>query len=87
MPSFGMILNSIVVVENFTLAMTMSESVAHFDRYNEGDDIEYFEQLEFFLEVHKISAGEKVVHLLSDIGLKTYTVLKSLTMPILPAEC
>ena len=67
------LLLSSLSAENFTLAMTMSESIAHFDRYNEGDDIEeYFERLEFFLEVHKISAGEEVVHLLSDIGLKTY---------------
>ena len=35
----------------------------------------------------EISAGKKVAHLLSDIGLKTYTVLKSFTMPTLPAEC
>ena len=66
----------------------MSESIACFEPYNEGDDIEeYFERLELFFEAHKISAGKKVAHLLSDIGPKTYTVLKSLTMPTLPAEC
>ena len=43
--------------------------------------------MELFFEVHKISLGKKVAHLLSDIGPKTYTVLKSLKMPTLPAEC
>ena len=76
------------LLENFTLAMRRSESIARFEPYNEADDIEeYFEWLELFFEVHKITAGKKVAHLLSDIGPKTYTVLKSLTTPALPAEC
>ena len=70
------------------MAMRRSESIARFEPYNEADDIEeYFEWLELFFEVHKITAGKKVAHLLSDIGPKTYTVLKSLTTPTLPAEC
>ena len=66
----------------------MSESIARFKSYNEGDNIEkYFEQVELFFKVCKISAGKEVAHLLSDISPKTYTVLKSLTTPTLPAEC
>ena len=70
------------------MAMRMKESIARFEPYNEGDDIEeYFKWVEFFFEVHKISAVQKVAHLLSDISPKTYTVLKSLTTPTLPAKC
>ena len=66
----------------------MAESIACFEPYNEGDDIEqYFEWVKLFFEMHKFSAEKKVAHLLSDIDPKTYTVLKSLTMPTLPAEC
>ena len=66
----------------------MAESIAWFEPYNEGDDIEeYFERIELFFEVHKIASGKKVAHFLSNIGPKTYTVLKSLTTPTLPAEC
>ena len=72
----------------FTLATRMTEPIARFEPYNEGDDIEeYFERVELFFEVHKIASGKKVAHLISDIGPKTYTVLKSLTAPTLPAEC
>ena len=67
------LLLSSLSAEHFTLAMTMSESIARFKQYNEGHDIEeYFKQLEFFLKMHKISVGEKVIHLLSDIGLKIF---------------
>ena len=66
----------------------MAESIARFEPYNEGDDIEeYFERIELFFKVHKIASGKKVAHFLSNIGPKTYTVLKSLTTPTLPAEC
>ena len=66
----------------------MTEPIARFKPYNEGDDIEeYFDHMELFFEVHKIASEKKVVHLISDIGPKTYTVLKSLTAPTLPAEC
>ena len=43
--------------------------------------------MELFFEVHKITSGKKVAHLISDIGPKTNTVLKILTAPTLPAEC
>ena len=66
----------------------MAESIAQFEPYNENDDIEeYFERAELFFEVHKVATAKKAAHLLSDIGSKTYTVLKSLTAPTLPAEC
>jgi len=66
----------------------MADSVAHFEAYNEQDDIEeYFERLELFFEVHRIATGKKVAHLLSDIGAKTYAVLKNLTAPSVPADC
>ena len=68
----------------------MSEYIAHFKPYNEGesdDTEEYFKQVELFFEMHKISAGKKIVYLLSDIGPKMYTVLKRLTIPTSPAEC
>ena len=72
----------------FTLATRMIELIACFEPYNEGDDVEgYFERVELFFEVHKIASGKKVAHLISDSGPKTYTVLKSLTAPTLPAEC
>ena len=66
----------------------MAESIARFEPYNEGDDIEeYFERIELFFEVHKIASRKIVAHFLSNIGPKTYTMLKSLTTPTLPAEC
>ena len=69
------------------MATRMSESIACFEPYNEGDDTEeYFEWVELFFEVYKISAGKKAAHLLSDISQKTHTDLKSLTMPTLIAE-
>ena len=72
----------------FTLATRMAEPIARFEAYNETDDIEeYFERVELFFEVHKVATAKKVAHLLSDIGPKTYTVLKSLTAPTLPAQC
>ena len=43
--------------------------------------------MELFFEVHKIASEKKMAHLISDIGPKTYAVLKSLTAPTLPAEC
>ena len=71
----------------FTLATRMTEPIARFEPYNEDDIEEYFEHVELFLEVHKITSEKKVAHLISDIGPKTYTVLKSLTAPTLQAEC
>ena len=66
----------------------MTELIAHFEPYSEGDDIEgYFERMELFFEVHKIASEKKVAHLISDIVPNTYAVLKSLTAPTLPAEC
>ena len=66
----------------------MAKSIARFEAYNEADDIEeYFERVELFFEVHQIPSGKKVAHLLSDIGPKMYTVLKSLSAPTLPVEC
>ena len=76
------------LLEYFTLATRMSESIACFEPYNEGGYTEeYFKRVELFFEVHKISAGKKVAHFLNDIDLKTYIVLKGLATPTLPAEC
>ena len=66
----------------------MAKSIARFEAYNENDDIEeYFERMELFFDVHKIESGKRVAHLLSDIGPKMYTALKSLTAPTLPQQC
>ena len=47
-----------------TLTTRMTELIAHFEPYSEGDDIEgHFERMELFFEVHKI-ASEKKWHIL-----------------------
>ena len=41
----------------------MATSIARFEAYNEGDDIEeHFEWVELFFEVHKIATAKNVVH-------------------------
>ena len=43
------------------MATRMAESIARFEPYNEGDDIEeYFERIELFFEIHKIASGKKL---------------------------
>ena len=60
------------MLDYFTLATRMTEPIARFVPYNEGDDIEeYFERVELFFEVYKIASEKKVAHLISDIGPKT----------------
>ena len=59
-----------------------------FGPYEEHDDIEgYFERLELFLAVKKVSDDEKVPHLLSGLDAKSYAVLKNLAEPQKPLEC
>ena len=66
----------------------MTEPFIRFEQYHESDDIEeYFERLELFFQAHGVAAEKKVPHILSDMGPKTYAILKNLTAPILPADC
>ena len=68
--------------------MRMAQISVKFEPYEEHDDIEdYFERLELFLAVNKVSDDEKVPHLLSGLGAKTYAVLKNLAAPQKPLEC
>ena len=57
----------------------MAQIPVKFEPYKEHDDIEdYFERLELFLVVNKVADDQKVPHLLSGLGAKTYAVLKNL---------
>ena len=40
-----------------------------------------------YFQAHGVEAEKKIPRLLSDVGPKTYAVLKNLTAPRLPAEC
>ena len=73
-------------IEPSTLATSMANPIACFETYQEADDIkEYFERLELFFEVQKVVNDSKVAHLFSCISSKTYSVLKNLSAPRLPA--
>ena len=66
----------------------MAQIPVKIEPYKEHDDIEdYFERLELFLEVNKVQDDQKVAHLLSGLGAKTYAVLKNLAASQKPSEC
>ena len=66
----------------------MTQIPVKFEPYEEHDDIEdYFERFEFFLAVNKVEEAQRVPHLLSGLGAKTYAVLKNLVAPRKPSEC
>ena len=46
----------------------------------------YLERIELFFEANEVTDGKRVPILLSNIGAKTYGLLRSLTAPITPKE-
>ena len=68
--------------------MRLAQIPVKFEPYEEHDDIDdYFKRLELFLVVNKVQDDQKVAHLLSGLGAKTYAVLKNLAAPRKPSEC
>jgi len=59
--------------------MSVGSPLVRFEQYTETEDIEqYFERLELFLDVNGVNDEQKVPRVLSDIGARTYAVLKNL---------
>jgi len=73
--------------ESFTLATKMASPPVRFEQYTETEDIkEYFERLKLFLDVNGVNDEQKVPRVLSDIGARTYAVLKNLLAPSTPKD-
>ena len=65
----------------------MASPLVRFEQHTETEDIEeYFEQLELFLDVSGVRDEQKVPRVLSDIGARTYAVLKNLLAPSTPKD-
>ena len=67
--------------------MRMALPPLRFEQYTETGDIEeYFKRLELFLEVNCVKEEQQVACVLSDIGARTYAVLKNLRAPTTPKD-
>ena len=65
----------------------MASPLVRFEQYTETEDIEeYFERLELFLDVNGVRDEQKVPRVLSDMGARTYAVLKNLLAPSTPKD-
>ena len=71
-----------------TQTVTVTSAVGKLTEFDPRNDsiTAYVERVNLFFTANDVADGKKVAVFLSVIGPKTYTLLRNLTTPVVPAE-